>query len=282
MDLRELGQERAVKVFEYRCRAEKGAPVEPEQFGFAAISLVRSGVFGFRSEGRAQLLSPGFALLANPGQAYEISHQHAGGDRCLIFRFQESALEEVVRPGPRASPRLRFARSVLPPSPRAEVLRRLAEDRLTSTGAALGLEEVGLSLAACIAGLLGRLPASGPRKSRSRGRLHEVLARLEGSSGEALRLGELAAIAGLSPYHFLRVFKREVGVTPHRYLVQARLRRALESLRDTRRPITEIAGDVGFGDLSNFINTFRREVGCSPARYRASPHLAFAAWRSRA
>ena len=46
------------------------------------------------------------------------------------------------------------------------------------------------------------------------------------------------------------------------------LRRAIELLRDTRRPVTEVAFEVGFGDLSNFINTFRREVGQSPLRFR--------------
>lgn len=108
-----------------------------------------------------------------------------------------------------------------------------------------------------------------PRSNRAtRDRIYAALAVIEHSSAGELRLGELAQVAGLSPYHFLRVFKRETGVTPHRFLMQARVRRALELLRDTTRPVTEIAFDVGFGDLSNFINTFRREVGCSPARFR--------------
>jgi AraC family transcriptional regulator len=59
-------------------------------------------------------------------------------------------------------------------------------------------------------------------------------------------------------------------VTPYRFLVQARIRRALALLRNTSRPVTEIAFDTGFGDLSNFINAFRREIGCSPRQYRQS------------
>jgi hypothetical protein len=102
-----------VRVFDYRCRAAKGDPTEPEEFTHASISLVRSGAFGFRSEGSVELLTPGFALLANPGQCYEISHEHAGGDRCIAFRFEEGALDEAVGGAVR---RRYFARSVLPPS----------------------------------------------------------------------------------------------------------------------------------------------------------------------
>ena len=88
----QLGAEGAVQIFEYRCALEKGAPVQPEQFSRPAISVVTSGVFGFRSDRDDQLLAAGSVLLGNPGQQYEISHEHMGGDRCLIFRFEPAAL----------------------------------------------------------------------------------------------------------------------------------------------------------------------------------------------
>jgi AraC-like DNA-binding protein len=63
----------------------------------------------------------------------------------------------------------------------------------------------------------------------------------------------------------------------------ARIRRAVGLLRDTRSPVTQIAFEVGFGDLSNFINTFRREIGCSPSRFRkARPADWAASVRARA
>jgi AraC-like DNA-binding protein len=71
-----------------------------------------------------------------------------------------------------------------------------------------------------------------------------------------------------SPFHLLRLFKQEAGVTPYRFLIRARIRRAVALLLDTRRPITAIAFEVGFGDLSNFIHVFRREVGRSPRDFR--------------
>jgi AraC family transcriptional regulator len=58
-------------------------------------------------------------------------------------------------------------------------------------------------------------------------------------------------------------------VTPHQYLVRSRLRNAARLLADQDRPVTDVAYDVGFGDLSNFVRTFHRAAGVSPGRFRA-------------
>lgn len=267
-----LGLEGAVQILEYRCALEKGAPVQPEEFTRPAISVVTSGVFGFRSDRDDQLLAAGSVLLGNPGQQYEISHEHMGGDRCLIFRFDPAALDEVASHYGRADGDRRFARSVLPALPRIDAIRHLAERRLSEGSPAIGLEELGLTLAACALEQTAVNPRRAPLAARSSRRAREgiyaALAQLERSATGDLRLTDLARLAGLSPFHFLRLFKRETGITPYQYLITARIRRAIRLLRDTCSPVTEIAFEVGFGDLSNFINTFRREIGCSPSRFR--------------
>jgi AraC-like DNA-binding protein len=67
---------------------------------------------------------------------------------------------------------------------------------------------------------------------------------------------------------FLRVLRRVTGTTPHQYLIGARLRLAARLLLDSGRPVTDIAYEVGFQDLSNFVRTFHRMIGCSPRDYR--------------
>jgi AraC family transcriptional regulator len=81
-------------------------------------------------------------------------------------------------------------------------------------------------------------------------------------------LEEVAQVAGLSPLHLLRVFRQAIGVTPHQYLMRMRLMHALRLLRDTRLPVTDVAYETGWADLSNFNKAFRREFGCSPRRLR--------------
>ena len=91
---------------------------------------------------------------------------------------------------------------------------------------------------------------------------------IEAHAAEPIQLGAAAREAGLSSFHFLRCFAAAFGVTPHQYLLRCRLRRAAELLTDDARPITAIAADVGFNDLSNFVRTFRRAAGVSPRAFR--------------
>src|SRR5213594_1275085 len=76
---RDLARDGLVQVREYRCAAGAGDPPQVEQFGQTCIAIVRSGVFGIRSERRAQVLTTGFLLLGNARQPYETSHEHGGG-----------------------------------------------------------------------------------------------------------------------------------------------------------------------------------------------------------
>ncbi|HYB90525.1 MAG TPA: helix-turn-helix transcriptional regulator [Candidatus Binataceae bacterium] len=263
----------AVRVHEFRCTASAGDPPFDEQFQHTSIAIVRSGVFEVRSRKRAELLTTGFLLIGNAGQPYQVTHQHAGHDVCTVFNFDDSVVEEMAAALRRGAASEPFWVNVLAPRPRADALIRMAEERLVAGAPAIGLEELGLALAEYALGEAGGGAArerahSMPESPRARERVLATIAEIEMRAHEDLDLSGLAALAGVSPFHFVRMFRRETGVTPYRFIVQTRIRNAIEYLRDTAEPITDIAYDVGFGDLSNFINTFRREVGCSPGEYR--------------
>jgi AraC-like DNA-binding protein len=91
---------------------------------------------------------------------------------------------------------------------------------------------------------------------------------IDAHSHQAIDLESAARAAGVSPFHFLRLFARVLGVTPHQYLVRSRLRHAARLLAHDAGSITDVAYDVGFGDLSNFVRTFHRAAGVSPRRFR--------------
>jgi AraC-like DNA-binding protein len=96
---------------------------------------------------------------------------------------------------------------------------------------------------------------------------------------EDLDLDALAAAAGISKYHFLRLFAATYGVTPREYLSRRRVERAQDLLRATNLTVTEVCHTVGFSSLGSFSTRFRALVGESPsafqARYAASgaPHI---------
>ena len=85
-----------------------------------------------------------------------------------------------------------------------------------------------------------------------------------------LGLVELAAIAGLSSHHFAEAFKISVGKPPHRFVLERRVQRALDLLRDDDRTIAEIAHAAGFSSQSHLTANFRRVTGLTPGRFRRS------------
>jgi AraC-like DNA-binding protein len=92
---------------------------------------------------------------------------------------------------------------------------------------------------------------------------------MDRSYARPLDVPALARVACVSKAHFSRQFRDTFGETPHRYLQRRRLERAMELLRDTGRPVTEICFDVGFNSLGTFSRVFRQVVGEPPSAYRA-------------
>lgn len=88
--------------------------------------------------------------------------------------------------------------------------------------------------------------------------------------GESMDLAELAAIAGLSVFHFARQFKQSAGVTPHHYLVRRRIERAQDMLARTDLALSEIAVAAGFSDQSHLSRHFRQMLGTTPREFRWS------------
>jgi transcriptional regulator GlxA family with amidase domain len=84
-----------------------------------------------------------------------------------------------------------------------------------------------------------------------------------------LTVPQLASRAGLSTAHFIRAFRAEFGVTPHRYLRERRLDRARELLATSAIPITDVCDRVGFLSLGTFSHLFKKVTGESPSEYRA-------------
>jgi AraC-like DNA-binding protein len=93
-----------------------------------------------------------------------------------------------------------------------------------------------------------------------------------------LSLNELAGVAGLSKYHFLRLFRATYGVTPMEYVSQRRIERAQDLLRATNLTVTEVCFAVGFSSLGSFSSRFRQVVGESASQFQrryadGAPHI---------
>jgi transcriptional regulator GlxA family with amidase domain len=107
-------------------------------------------------------------------------------------------------------------------------------------------------------------------------RLLRAKDRMDAASHEVWPVQRLARVSRVSEAHFARAFKQAFGVPPHRYLLTRRIERATALLRETDRPITEIAFETGWQSLGTFGRTFRDVTGESPRtirlRARAAAH----------
>jgi AraC-like DNA-binding protein len=99
-------------------------------------------------------------------------------------------------------------------------------------------------------------------------RLHRARDYMHAYLDHPITIEDMAAVAYLSPYHFLRAFRAAFGLTPHAYLVRQRITWAKFLLRRTHQPITDICFAVGFEGLGSFSRLFRRLTGLSPREYR--------------
>lgn len=239
-----------------------------ERHEFVCIAAVTEGSFRYRSRHGDALLAPGALLLGNAGQCFECGHEHGIGDRCLAFHFTPEAFADIAAAAPGVR-RAEFRRHHLPPLP--AMTRFLAESEAAGMRRDVrAIEELAFRLAGGVARLLADAPPfEASPTARDEKRIGAVVRYIEARADDDLDIGTLADVARMSPYHFLRTFRRVVGLTPHRFILQTRLRRAAVRLRGSDAPITGIAFDAGFNDLSAFNRAFRATFGTTPTGYRA-------------
>jgi AraC-like DNA-binding protein len=257
-----LLQHGSISVSEFRCT--RGPDDKPfvEQYASHSISYVRKGSFGCQTRGKSFELVAGSILVGHPGDEFLCTHDHVCGDECLSFFLTPEVVEtignrtEVWRVG------------ATPPLPELMVLGELAQSAAEGRSD-VGLDEVGQLFASRFVEVVsGRSGKPVSAKARDRRRAVETALWIDAHSHRQIDLEHAAGQAELSPFHFLRLFASVLGVTPHQYLVRSRLRHAARLLADDERAVTDVAYDVGFGDLSNFVRTFHRAAGVSPRRFR--------------
>jgi AraC-like DNA-binding protein len=256
-------QSDSISVYDYRCTAGPDSKPFVERHSSHSVAYVRKGSFGCTKRGQSFELVAGSILIGHPGDEYICSHDHhICGDECLSFALSPELVDGI---GGKAEV---WQTGCAPPLPELMVLGELAQ--AASEGRSdVGIDEVGHALAHRFVEVVsGRTQKSPQATARDRRRAVETALWIDAHSHHAIELEHAAGQAGLSPFHFLRLFSGVLGVTPHQYLVRSRLRHAARLLVDDERSITDVAFDVGFGDLSNFVRTFHRAAGVPPLRFR--------------
>ncbi len=157
--------------------------------------------------------------------------------------------------------------------PKIEHLMRALdhESQLPSTHDRFGLECIAIAIALALS-QHARVVAMPSKKAAQLvpKQVRAVESYVEEHLDRSISLAELAAHAGLSPFHFLRAFKQSVGVTPARYVLDRRMAGARVLLKTGCLSVSEIGIRVGFDHSSHFARAFRRAVGVTPSSFRNS------------
>lgn len=238
-------------------------PHTHEAFGLGAIE---SGVERFRYRGSEHLAPRDTLVLMNPDELHTGRAETAHGWRYRMVYLDAALLEEIS--GERG---WWFADAVGRDAPRAR--------RVGSLLQAMWAAPDGLAFDSALSALVDTLRpfARGTRDegrrtaprfaSRAGSRFDPVLALIRARLGESLTLDELAGAAGLSPFHFLREFKRAHHATPRQMLMALRLFDAKERLAAGEAPAA-VAAASGLADQAHLTRAFARRYGVTPARYQ--------------
>jgi AraC-like DNA-binding protein len=257
-----LLQRPTMTVSDFRCSAVLGEKSFVELHRCHSISFVRKSSFGYHCRGRSHELVAGSLLIGSPGVEFVCTHDHVCGDECLSFFFEPELVEEI---GERAEA---WQVGATPPLAELMVLGELAQAAADGQSE-IGLDEVGHLIVQRLVEVVSGKPGKQTKlTARDRRRAVEAALWIDANSHREVELEDVARQAGVSPFHFLRLFSGVLGVTPHQYLLRSRLRHAARQLADDVKAVTDIAYDVGFGDLSNFVRTFHRAAGVSPLKFR--------------
>jgi len=252
------------------CTCGPGDRPFEEQHAEHAVALVVAGTFQHRTRAGSCSLTPGAFMFGNAGDAFECSHDHGHGDRCVSFWFDPGLLEEVAGDAGLSGP-VRFPQPGLPPHREtADLAARISAAALAP--GAVCWEELALVVAArSLASAHHTVnPFARVPSPADQARVLDAVHHIGDAPADRWPLVRLAREAGLSTFHFLRTFESVTGVTPHQYVRRTRLRRAATQLLLGQTRIIDVALDAGFDEASSFTRAFRLEFGCAPRTFTAA------------
>ena len=232
-----------------------------DQFAFGVITF--GAQRSWSAVGQVEAFA-GDVIMANPGEIHDglsMDNKERGWrmiycDPELVHREFEQEIPgriELVRP---------VARDALLAQKFAQLFVRLTapdSDRLPS-------EQSFVDALMCLMRRHGKARAARHRASPS---VKTAIDRLNAAPSDSISLAELAELSGVSRFQLLRGFAREIGTTPHAYLMQRRVALARQLLAAGKTP-AEAAVEAGFADQSHMTRIFARYIGITPARYRAA------------
>ncbi len=231
------------------------------------VGVIEKGALGFYYHGENLVASPGTINLVNPDDPHDGFSANEAGWTYRMFYLDAYQLQKAVSEIADSPKNIPFFRAGVIQDPYlANIIRELH----------LNFERKGVSTIERESGLLWMLTQLISRHAYDKpspnliGNEHHAVKRvreyIEAYYNLDISIKELSKITGLSRFHMIRVFKKEVGIPPHAYLTQIRVKHAKVKLTKGSS-IADTAIDTGFADQSHLTRHFKRITGITPGRY---------------
>lgn len=243
--------------------------------GFA-VGVIERGIEVFNYRGKKHRAGRGQIILINPAEVHDGRGADNDGWAFSIFYvdpkiFQRVATEMTLREKPVPL----FEEAVVDDEPVARKLLQLHRTLENSTSV-LERESAILMTFAELISRHSQFSHSASEEGHEPKAISRAKTYLEENYMRSVSLSEVAAFAGLSRFHLIRVFKKNTGLSPYAYLEQIRINRAKDFLK-AGMPIADTAFEVGFVDQSHLTKTFKRFAGFTPGQYlcgvKAGSHM---------
>lgn len=232
-----------------------------------AVGCIEQGAMAFRYRGENLVAPAGHINLVIPGEVHDGYGVSNEGWSYRMFYLPPEALSLVAKDLSTTTDLPHFRPGVLS-DPKLAQLLRSTHSVLFSPVTTLLEKESQLHILLSqwlIRHADGRW--SWPKSGQEDKRIELAKEYIQSEYATDISLDQVAAVAGISPFHFLRLFSDQVGIAPHAYLIQARIEQAKQQLSGGAR-LADVAAECGFSDQAHLTRLYKKQYGITPGRYR--------------
>lgn len=276
-DVHILYQSDFYQVKDFKCHCDVCSTSQPEYNESLCLSFIRKGFFGYHTFRRKDEVHAGRVLISKPGYEHIATHIDSQPDITTVFEFTADFFRKIQEQYQQAAWFLKnndIHSLLLQSSPELDYLYNRITRKVTKERASgLQIDELVLELLEKVLNILTNtkdIPViADSLRQFHLGTVENARTYILENFSHNISLQQLARHCLVSPFHFSRIFKAIMNVSPHQYLTEVRLNHAKVLLSTTEQSITDIAFTCGFNSLEHFATAYRYRFHTSPSKFRS-------------
>lgn len=275
-DVHILYQSDCYRITDFKCHCDVCSVSKPEYNESLCVSFIRKGFFGYQTFRRKDEVHAGRVLISKPGFEHIATHIDSQPDITTVFEFTEEFFKKIQEQYKQAQWFLKnndIHSLLLQSSPELDYLHsRIARKVVKERASSLQIDEMVIELLERVINILTNtkeVPViADSLKQFHLGTVENARTYILENFTQNISLQQLAKHCLVSPFHFSRIFKTIMNVSPHQYLTEVRLNHAKILLSTTAQSVTDIAFTCGFNSVEHFATAYRSRFHASPSKFR--------------